>query len=221
MSNIHRRKLLKSIAAGSGAVIAGRSLPESWSRPVVDSVLLPVHAQTSGAVYSGTGLVTGWDSSDRNSLLAEVTDSLLPQATAQAGGLFYACATVTGSMADVVVAGLSNNAATPVGTKLIRRGTLNLPAPFGSGGEGVITAQGADVSPCTPPQDIDEFNRPARITAVSDASITIEVFTHCAEHGGPCSPFWLSLTVLRSDTGCLPEPAVVQSPCGPPPPPGG
>jgi len=46
-SNKSRRKLLKSIAAGSGAVIAGKSLPESWSKPVVDSVMLPAHAQTS------------------------------------------------------------------------------------------------------------------------------------------------------------------------------
>ena len=46
-SNESRRKLLKSIAAGSGAVIAGKSLPDSWSRPVVDSVMLPAHAQTS------------------------------------------------------------------------------------------------------------------------------------------------------------------------------
>lgn len=42
-----RRKLLKSLAAGSGVVIAGKSLPASWSRPVVDSVMLPAHAQTS------------------------------------------------------------------------------------------------------------------------------------------------------------------------------
>ena len=46
-SNESRRKLLKSIAAGSGAIVAGKSLPDSWSRPVVDSVLLPTHAQTS------------------------------------------------------------------------------------------------------------------------------------------------------------------------------
>jgi hypothetical protein len=46
-SSESRRKLLKSIAAGSGAIVAGKSLPESWSRPVVDSVLLPAHAQTS------------------------------------------------------------------------------------------------------------------------------------------------------------------------------
>jgi hypothetical protein len=49
MSDKSRRKLLKSIAAGSGAVIAGKSLPESWSKPVVDSVILPAHAQTSQA----------------------------------------------------------------------------------------------------------------------------------------------------------------------------
>ena len=46
-SSDSRRKLLKSIAAGSGAIVAGKSLPESWSRPVVDSVMLPAHAQTS------------------------------------------------------------------------------------------------------------------------------------------------------------------------------
>lgn len=48
MSNKSRRKLLRTIAAGSGAVIAGKSLPESWSRPVVDSVMLPAHAETTG-----------------------------------------------------------------------------------------------------------------------------------------------------------------------------
>ncbi len=45
--NTSRRKLLKSIAAGSGAVVAGKSLPESWRKPVVDSVVLPAHAETS------------------------------------------------------------------------------------------------------------------------------------------------------------------------------
>ena len=48
MSNESRRKLLKSIAAGSGAVVAGKSLPESWHRPIVESVVLPAHALTSG-----------------------------------------------------------------------------------------------------------------------------------------------------------------------------
>ncbi len=44
-SNHSRRKLLKSIAAGSGAVVAAKSLPESWSKPVINSFVLPAHAQ--------------------------------------------------------------------------------------------------------------------------------------------------------------------------------
>jgi hypothetical protein len=53
-SDESRRKLLKSIAAGSGAIVAGKSLPDSWSKPVVDSVLLPVHAQTSFLCSAGS-----------------------------------------------------------------------------------------------------------------------------------------------------------------------
>jgi hypothetical protein len=45
--NYSKRKLLKSIAAGGGAVVAGKSLPESWSAPVIDSVMLPAHASTT------------------------------------------------------------------------------------------------------------------------------------------------------------------------------
>lgn len=34
---------------GSGSVLAtGKMLPEQWTRPVVDSVILPVHAQATG-----------------------------------------------------------------------------------------------------------------------------------------------------------------------------
>ena len=58
-SSESRRKLLKSIAAGTGAVVAGKSLPEIWTKPVVDSVLLPAHAQTSQVLagfYSASGL---------------------------------------------------------------------------------------------------------------------------------------------------------------------
>ena len=40
-----RRRLLKGLAAGS-AVIAGQEvLPEKWSKPLVDAVVLPAHAQ--------------------------------------------------------------------------------------------------------------------------------------------------------------------------------
>ena len=56
MKNEKRRKLLKSIAIGSGAVIAGKTLPENWSKPVVDAVMLPAHAQTSVCTITMTVL---------------------------------------------------------------------------------------------------------------------------------------------------------------------
>lgn len=46
-SSESRRKLLKSIAAGTGTIVVGKSLPENWTKPVVNSVMLPAHAQTS------------------------------------------------------------------------------------------------------------------------------------------------------------------------------
>lgn len=87
MKSEKRRKLLKSIAAGSGAVLAGRSLPESWSRPVVDSVMLPGHAQTSGRIYSGESIqVVSVDNQD-GILLAGFLDPLV--ATAGAAEMSY------------------------------------------------------------------------------------------------------------------------------------
>lgn len=56
-SNDSRRKLLKSLAAGSGAVVAGKGIPESWSKPVINSVMLPAHAATTddtGSLPTGT-----------------------------------------------------------------------------------------------------------------------------------------------------------------------
>ena len=91
-----RRKLLKSIAAGSGAIVAGKSLPDSWSRPAVDSVLLPAHAMTSLTESSGPadiqfgGLATG-------SLFANAADSLVPEAQASVPpiGVTQVCVTQT------------------------------------------------------------------------------------------------------------------------------
>lgn len=54
-----RRKLLKKLAAGG---VAGAALPAVWSKPVIDSVVLPVHAQTTGVgviVGGGGGGGTG------------------------------------------------------------------------------------------------------------------------------------------------------------------
>jgi len=41
-----RRDSLKALLAGSGAILAGR-IPDSWTRPVIASVMIPAHAQTT------------------------------------------------------------------------------------------------------------------------------------------------------------------------------
>ena len=44
---VNRRKLLTGTAVG---VVAGLTLPEKWARPMVKSLTLPAHANTSGCV---------------------------------------------------------------------------------------------------------------------------------------------------------------------------
>jgi len=61
MSNkeLSRRRLLKKLAAGSGALGAVSALPEKWRKPVVDSVILPAHAATTTAPASCNGKIAG------------------------------------------------------------------------------------------------------------------------------------------------------------------
>lgn len=75
---------MKGLAVGSGAVIAGKSLPDNWMRPAVDSVILPAHAQTSVLGSSGPATLVRVTQNqlDDGSLLANVKDTLLPQAIA-------------------------------------------------------------------------------------------------------------------------------------------
>lgn len=43
-----RRKLIMSLAAGGGVLTTGKMLPNTWVKPVVDSVVMPAHAQLTG-----------------------------------------------------------------------------------------------------------------------------------------------------------------------------
>ena len=42
-----RRKALRKLLVGGGIVGASTQLPDKWTKPLVDSVLVPAHAQTS------------------------------------------------------------------------------------------------------------------------------------------------------------------------------
>ena len=50
IENPGRRKLLKVLAAGGGAVAASSLLPSQWIKPVIEVGYLPVHAQASPTV---------------------------------------------------------------------------------------------------------------------------------------------------------------------------
>ncbi len=50
----NRRKLLKSAATGVGVFGAVKMMPESWSKPIVNAVSLPAHAETTDT-ESGSG----------------------------------------------------------------------------------------------------------------------------------------------------------------------
>ena len=88
-----RRKLLKA-----GGIVASSALvPEKWQKPVVDSIILPAHAQTStvliGAVVITRGSVMPTDAAD--SMLAEsglgVLDTIIQPASAGAQPLPPPC----------------------------------------------------------------------------------------------------------------------------------
>lgn len=46
-----RRRLLKILAGGSGAAVGMKTLPPQWLDPVVSSIVLPAHAQTSSLLF--------------------------------------------------------------------------------------------------------------------------------------------------------------------------
>lgn len=105
-----RRRLLKSIAGAGGVYAAGKMLPEQWTKPVVDAVSLPAHAQTSGPFFGVIPLPP-----EEASAPAGLLDLIFPKAYAQeAGREAHICVVPSGSdaMVDIVVLGFF----TPSGT---------------------------------------------------------------------------------------------------------
>lgn len=48
-----RRAALKKLLIGAGVMTGAHVLPEEWTKPVINSIVVPVHAQTSGPTTSG------------------------------------------------------------------------------------------------------------------------------------------------------------------------
>lgn len=80
-----RRKALKSMLAASGVVAGSQALSSEWTRPLVESVVLPTHAQTSvtaSTFTSGVVEMTRLDSNQPWYAKTNLLDSLISPAHA-------------------------------------------------------------------------------------------------------------------------------------------
>ncbi len=106
-----RRKALKSLLVSGGVVTGASILPQKWSRPVVDSVILPSHASTtddsdSGSTeettvnyyYNDNSLVQNRTGSENRLFAERILDAVVPTAQAvQLPHTIYICIAITGN----------------------------------------------------------------------------------------------------------------------------
>ena len=68
----NRRALLKGLLAGSAVVSGSKALPEKWSKPLTDAVILPSHATTTHDTGGGDfGDGNGFPQSDNEDIDGE------------------------------------------------------------------------------------------------------------------------------------------------------
>lgn len=91
-----RRKRLKQILASGGMFVGAATMQKEWTRPVIDSVILPVHALTSALNGSFTGAAEVSTDTD-------LLDYLVPQAHAVVGYHVELCINVVNGVANVEV----------------------------------------------------------------------------------------------------------------------
>ena len=82
-----RRRLLKALAGAGGVFATGALLPERWTRPVVESIIVPAHAQATGVLaqsYAGSNFESGGGPAPASRGLGErLLNTIIPNASAQ------------------------------------------------------------------------------------------------------------------------------------------
>jgi len=85
-SGASRRAALRNIASGAGVIAGSQALPERWLKPVVSSIVMPVHAQTSpSAAFEGCQISEGSLARNVEGDLSETTYSFEVQTEASDG----------------------------------------------------------------------------------------------------------------------------------------
>lgn len=75
-----RRGALKVAGTSAAGIVTAASLPSQWQKPILDSIVLPAHAQTS----PGTGTDGGTDSGDGAATTAAATTAAAVTTTSSA-----------------------------------------------------------------------------------------------------------------------------------------
>lgn len=141
-----RRKLIKSLGISSGVVATSALIPKTWTKPIVESVVLPAHAQTSQAptIFASTSIPANGN--------ASILDGLVSSAYAD-HQIYQICAEPNGSSATVTLQNIVDNF-------VRRQGTIPLD---GTAGDMNV------IQSCREP---GQQTVPGRITSVSSSSLT-------------------------------------------------
>lgn len=99
-----RRSALKTISGGS-VLAAGGLLPSEWARPVIQTVLLPAHAQTTLIDATTTPIPSTTPDSPPTTVGCECTALSVSSASASKTGQSSATASASGTVSDVCLDG--------------------------------------------------------------------------------------------------------------------
>jgi len=103
-----RRSALKKLAIGAGVLTGYQVLPIQWTKPLIEQVVLPVHAQTSGFSLTdpceSVTLVSG--NQDSTTVIINVQGSVSPPT---ANVAIFIVATVTGGTGESTTANTVTN----------------------------------------------------------------------------------------------------------------
>ena len=111
-----RRKMLKSVAVGGGAIATAQALPSKWTSPVVNMVMTPAHAQTSvvvaptivPGVYSTASPLAIAPASSTSGPQFALLDMLISPANAQTVSRGHLIDDICASEDDATTPGMSN-----------------------------------------------------------------------------------------------------------------